>query len=1582
MRTQHSLSVEKKLFRIFSFYVPLFCLSLFFINGQGQATCLSEDYEAVPPFLTTKVKPNVMFMLDNSGSMKQNLYSSGWKCGSVGTDFDSNKSYFGIFEDTKNYSYDASIPVDSNPYGGIPYNVAVDTSVTGAFVEDSCSPGAGVNCWNGNFLNWMVTRRMDAARKVLVGGKVESRDGYDYIGGDSGDLEWKIVGNNERSDNLICKADSSGQSYTPFPDNTQFTVYSPADNGASHTVYDPYAKLSINGAILDNGGAIIGEAGTVSSFKNTWKTVTLARAYTNPVVIAKPLSYNGGDPSVVRIKNAAGNSFSIMVEEWEYKDGGHTNESISYMVVEQGVYTLAGGGKVVAGTASVDTSWQTVSHNAGLIAPVVLCSVTSENGGDTVTTRIRNIGVNSFDVILQEEENLGGHTSETVGYIAIEQGNRNLGAGLADVGSVSNVNNAWKTINFGLSGSGMIFLADMQTTDDTDTATLRYRNLGSSSVEIFVEEEKSADSEITHNDEDVGYIAIVPFSFNLALVVEEEPTGLIHDVQEDVRLGISFYRYQKDSDIYNGEWAHGGTMSLNIPKNPFVKNPDAATGYRTIETPVKSDVATMVDAIEHFPLVWGTTPLAENYFEVIRYFQQEDPYYDDKPAIGTDYDYLVYDSSDDDPASLWDPYYFSEYSDWVRCVKSFVILFTDGAPYRDDYVPDNLADYDFDDYDGDNKSGDCFNSGNNDNTCKDNLDDLAYWANWDSTNNMNRDLRTDLDGEQYLTTYTVAFGSSSIPAILQNTADNGNGTAYAAEDGAELQTALRSVMTDILKRTSAGSSISVLSERATSGSVIHQALFFPEKTYTDGASSYTVDWVGALNSYWFYNTRTVSNIREDTVNSYYLDTFDDNVIDFKIDATGTLEIDYYNTIHDGSSDDGAMDSLQGTHISVDDVPRIWEGGEILKDTDEVDRKIYGLGINASGNEEMLNFANVEATITVNNYEYFDDYFGLSSSGFPSCLGDAFATDEQKARNLISYTRGETDDFSAQNGSACRSRVVNNNGDIWKLGDIIHSSPRVVDYEDISMLFTGSNDGMLHAFTVGKIRRDGTSNTQTVRLCDTNTGACTLFDIGKEMWAFIPKNAMPYLKYLADPEYCHMYTVDMAPYYIESGDKKILIGGMRFGGATGCNDGSSWCDSDQITPPDCTPATVGSCVGLSSYFALDITDPDNPEFLWEYTHPGMGFSYSGPAYMKRGTKNYIMVTSGPTHYEGKADGQMLKMFIMELDSDFKMVDPDSDGDYDEHVFKIDGAGKDAGFAKSSVLSKFNNAFGGRMFTDGIDYDGDGNTEIVFFGVNWFTSGEWKGNVIGVVPNNSDPVTGTTINWEIASVFNQGQSPITSKVAYGDCFGSPFIYFGTGRWFYKEDSPGQNINDTESLYGVKIKGCLDALVDGDASTDCTGDLNFNSAHADQMGDDVCNDINDTNTAWQVSDLEPIGGGYYKERTITDPTVSDSNIVFFTTTQPSSDICSFGGRARIWAFNCQSAHSIWEGCSGTDTPDIPPGALLLQLSGGNIEDATLDKNKFTEEDNLATDWMVGIPPESATPFVPYGGSLTGEIILWLER
>ena len=236
----------------------------------------------------------------------------------------------------------------------------------------------------------------------------------------------------------------------------------------------------------------------------------------------------------------------------------------------------------------------------------------------------------------------------------------------------------------------------------------------------------------------------------------------------------------------------------------------------------------------------------------------------------------------------------------------------------------------------------------------------------------------------------------------------------------------------------------------------------------------------------------VQNIREDTNSNYTLNVETDRILEYLIED-GALTIDAYDSDSYGTKADETSDE---TYLSIEDAANLFDCGEQLKTRDPDDRTIYGV----SESNTLLLF-------TESNVDEFDTLFGDSASEYPDCLIDS---GNPQYEDLINYSRGE-------DISQCRSRETNNltSENVWKIGDIIYSSPTVVEYDNFSMVYTGSNAGMLHAFRLGYLKTY-TDTLNPAKLCDDSSAAtCTQASTGKEEWAFIPKDAMPYLRYMAD-----------------------------------------------------------------------------------------------------------------------------------------------------------------------------------------------------------------------------------------------------------------------------------------------------------------------------------------------------------------------------------------------------------------------------------------------------------------------------------
>ena len=253
---------------------------------------------------------------------------------------------------------------------------------------------------------------------------------------------------------------------------------------------------------------IFGEIAT----NDNWTRVDLTdNEFVHPVVIVGPPSYNESDPAVVRIRNVDATGFDIRIQEWDYLDGLHADETVHYIVLEQGSYTLDNGAMVEAGSftgtkqpQSFNTPFQT--------EPVVFTAVSSTNEEDAVSGRIRRLTTSGFEYKLTEQEadKKSKHAEQTVGYIAWEPGTGNIGQLLYEVVTTGDsVTDQWYQIDFQSQFTeSPFFFAAMQSYNSRKNAAVRRHNLSATDVLIKIEGEASRDKKTVRapRPEAVGYM--------------------------------------------------------------------------------------------------------------------------------------------------------------------------------------------------------------------------------------------------------------------------------------------------------------------------------------------------------------------------------------------------------------------------------------------------------------------------------------------------------------------------------------------------------------------------------------------------------------------------------------------------------------------------------------------------------------------------------------------------------------------------------------------------------------------------------------------------------------------------------------------------------------------------------------------------------------------------------------------------------------------------------------------------------------------------------------------------------------------
>lgn len=639
------------------------------------------------------------------------------------------------------------------------------------------------------------------------------------------------------------------------------------------------------------------------------------------------------------------------------------------------------------------------------------------------------------------------------------------------------------------------------------------------------------------------------------------------------------------------------------------------------------------------------------------------------------------------------------------CQHSYVIIMTDGQSTDDDFSASKYSNAIFRQPvstwgDGDNHDPATYGAAQPttftppycpQQTCwipsfdgTDYLDDVAYYL---YHNDIFPDaIRPDMQDKQCLETFTIGFSIDN--QLLKDTAKNGNGEYYTANDYNALKDALTSAITNIMMRNFAFASYTAPKKVTTAvgEGATFVGYFMP--------SSEEV-WDGHLQSY--------------TMNDkWYADDDGDNVL--SEDEQNATPYALQSTCQSITG----KSCLQT--ISMAPTPN-WDAADKLAGLTS-DRKLYTLDY-SGGTPVLLDFTAAASLDTLQGPFGFDLPEDDPFSATPTLYHDQAQTIVNKISSKLNFGDIFHSDL-AYVGAPLRGKLY-----LWNYSPTLECNPAALDGDGNPTDADCYEKFRLDHIDRRKVIYVGT-NTGIIHMIDANTPDSAVpasADGGKEIWGFIPDEVLPSLKaiaidekftyttdgrLIADDVYCHGFTTD--PW------RTILAFGLKDGG--------------------------------KSFYALDITNvQDSPTFFWKFNDA----TYSGNSWSKPiigkirysdGTSSYdcwVVIVSGGLAYnnENLDDNKGKAVFVLDAAS----------GDVIWMVGYDSGSGA-ADVSSTTELDVNKSAYGssGRMHLtkdaafnycipsaiNAVDKDNNGYIDTIYFGN--VAGHMFKTETTDVVPNN--------------------------------------------------------------------------------------------------------------------------------------------------------------------------------------------------------------------------------------------------------
>ncbi|MGE3773294.1 MAG: pilus assembly protein, partial [Gammaproteobacteria bacterium] len=819
-------------------------------------------------------------------------------------------------------------------------------------------------------------------------------------------------------------------------------------------------------------------------------------------------------------------------------------------------------------------------------------------------------------------------------------------------------------------------------------------------------------------------------------------------------------------------------------------------------------------------------------------------------------------------------------------------------------------------------------------------------------------------------------------------------TFFFVTDPGDLESSLRNIFDTILQRVSSGTAAAVVANEQQGNGALFQALYDPEKSDGEGNSA---RWIGTLHALFIDK---FGLIREDGDQDGQIDDFaTDQVVKLEFnddvppserrtkvvrytpvaDDPDTPEPEGPDPVHPDPGDSDQFTASSGVDIfGPNGLKTVWNAREQLSELDEATITTQrGYDDPADEGRYILTWMDGDFDNIVDSTEVKDF---VENSVTDSNFWWLDTETRNEGRKLVDWVRGK------QTGlSQFRKRSVDYDGsgedggprgvEIMRLGDIIHSTPVSVgapsaafdqfaldtSYAEFrtqyqnrrQVVYVGANDGMIHAFNAGFFNADQLK----FELALEDSGAVE-HPLGSELWAYVPKNLLPHLQWVARQDYSHVSYMDLPIRVFDvriftpddthpNGWGTILVAGMRFGGGNDNTGIEVDVDADGDASDDIKTK--------SAYVIMDVTDPEQPpKVLAEISPPNAQFTTSVPQVVGFGTpegktgpnKWYLVFGTGPSNlasavYESHGDPlQNANVYVYDLSLMLSASDEDEANGLvhtftipDEDVFVGDIASTDFNIDMRDEALYFG--------TVGAPVTGDTDPESVN-----------QGSLYRILTN------GNALNpssWDAPTrVLEDLNRPFVTQPAVTiDRKFRRWVVAASGRLFTNDDKLTEN---QQSAYGI-----IDTAFSGeDAPTEVSDLVDVSTARV--FANDVVQGVtlsgsadtdgNDTISTKELREAVAAAGGWRKDFATQgivpadvdpeDPPVNDSSVkpaeraasrislfggvLFSSLFTPSTDLCGADGSSRLLGVDFSTgvplARSIFP-CADCDDPTVetPP-------------------------------------------------------------